>query len=151
MNLQAETLVALPPSHVWSRLVDLDRAAATIPFIEQLRLIDPPPLQVGSRAEITLVFKGQSVKAQAHITALEPERRVAVLAHAPQASADVKSTWLLEPSGGGTRLRQTVELSFTSVMMRMAARAMLGAALSDQALKASLDAFKTSLESEAAG
>lgn len=95
-----------PVEDVFAVLTDVGQAAKWSRALEE-QLITPHPLRVGSRRRAVVpMFGGRTMENEMELTALEPDRRLAMrgVAGFP---FPVRIVAELEPAGGGTLLQWT--------------------------------------------
>jgi hypothetical protein len=82
---------------------------------------------------------------------MDEPRHLAVRADVPSLAVRVDVGWHLTPERGGTRVRETVDVSFGSLLARLAARSIVGNAMDEDVLADGLATLGRSVEAEAAG
>ena len=104
---ERSTDIAKPPEEVFPYLFEPDLVPQWTTGLNGYERLDDGPLGTGSRFREQLEVSGQKIDAELEITAYDPptgaETRTEIR------GIDVISTYALQPSGGGTRLIQTVE------------------------------------------
>lgn len=93
-----------PPADVWAVLVDVERMPTWSPSVTSVRLLDPAPLHVGSRARLR---QPRLLPAVWRVTELEPGRSFTWESRAPGVVTTGRHA--LEPAAGGTRVTLGVE------------------------------------------
>jgi hypothetical protein len=75
-----DTLIVIdaPLEHVWTWVSDIDRQPLWMHEMKSVRLLTPPPVRVGTRAEATVRILGISVTDPVTIAEWSPPRRFAV-------------------------------------------------------------------------
>lgn len=115
--------MARSPEAVWPVLLDLERAPAYVPFLDELRPLDGPP-RVGARVRARFRRGGRVHDVEGRVTAFEPERLLVVEAPIPALDGRAALRYELVPEAGGTRLVLELELRFAHVLAELAARAL---------------------------
>ena len=104
---ERSTDIAKPPEDVFPYLFEPDLVPQWTTGLNGYERLDDGPLRTGSRFREQLDVSGQHIDTELEITAFDPPRSAE--SRAEIRGIDVISTYTLEPSGGGTRLTQTVE------------------------------------------
>jgi carbon monoxide dehydrogenase subunit G len=138
------------PEAVWARLTDVKRLGALVPGIESLELPEGG-LTKGARVAATVRAMGRRETAEAVVTAVDPGRRLALEAEVPQARARAAVEWNITPDGSGSRVTQKIAIKFNSAIARVAAKALLGDALSDETAAKGLAVLKSAVEVDEPG
>jgi uncharacterized protein YndB with AHSA1/START domain len=104
---ERSTDIAKPPEAVFPYLFEPDLVPQWTTGLNGYERLNDGPLGTGSRFREQLEVSGQQIDTELEITAYDPpsgaETRTEIR------GIDVNSTYTLQPSGGGTRLTQTVE------------------------------------------
>src|SRR5207244_2343162 len=74
----ASVTIAAPPDAVWNELADLEGQPRWMTDLKSVRLLTPPPLGVGSRAEGIVRIFGVPIHDPVTIVESEPPRRYAI-------------------------------------------------------------------------
>ena len=106
-QIERSTDIAKPPEDVFPYLFEPDLVPQWTTGLNGYERLDDGPLGTGSRFREQLEVSGQQIDTELEITAYDPptgaETRTEIR------GIDVISGYSLQPSGGGTRLTQTVE------------------------------------------
>ncbi len=145
MNLDASVVIDASPEAVWRRLTDFEAAGALIPLVKSARLLDPE-LAPGSRLRLVLEYAGSSVSVDAIVEEADPPRALALQADVVEPAGQLMASWHLTGDGAATRLEQRARVTFSSPMIRMAARAVVARALGPGGVEASLQELKAAVE-----
>jgi uncharacterized protein YndB with AHSA1/START domain len=104
---ERSTDIAKPPEAVFPYLFEPDLVPQWTTGVNSYERLNDGPLGTGSRFRQQLEVSGQQIDAELEIKRYDPptgaETRTEIR------GIDVISTYTLQPSGGGTRLTQTVE------------------------------------------
>jgi uncharacterized membrane protein len=108
-----ETSVTLnkPAEQVFAFITDLENQKKLSSYITGVEVSGP--LQVGTQYKIETTSMGNKIVTNNEIVAFEPGKKFGVKTFAPPPASDVTNTYLLEPSGGGTKL--TLQMDATLV------------------------------------
>ena len=104
---ERSTDIAKPPEEVFPYLFEPDLVPQWTTGLNGYERLDDGPLGTGSRFREQLEVSGQQIDTELEITAYDPPRGAETRTEIR--GIDVISTYTLQPSGGGTRLTQTVE------------------------------------------
>jgi hypothetical protein len=99
--------IAAPPGRVWEVLSDVERWSGWTPTVTSVRLLDPGPLHVGTRATIS---QPRLPETEYVVTDLQPGRSFTWVATGPGVLTTARHD--AEPlPDGGTRVRLSVSQS----------------------------------------
>ena len=115
MDFRISILIGAPPETVWAVMADAERWHEWTPSVRSIRLLDIPPIRVGSRA---LIRQPKFPPAVWTVTALEPGRSFTWKSGAP--GVWVYAHHSVEPVPGGTRA--TLMLHYEGVLARLIGR-----------------------------
>lgn len=115
MDFRISILIEAPPESVWTVMADAERWHEWTPSVRSIRLLDKPPLRVGSRA---LIRQPKFPPAVWTVTALEPGRSFTWKSGAP--GVWVYARHSVEPVPGGTQA--TLTLHYEGALARLVGR-----------------------------
>ena len=147
LKVALETRIGRPPSAVFAELAALDRYPQWLiaSGITRVELLDPGPLARGSRLRIAQAVAGRATTLEGSVTALEPDRRLALQAK-DREGIKVGIDATVEADGPATVLRWSLRvdlpLRYRMFEGMVAPQARRAAALD-------LESFKRRLESVA--
>jgi uncharacterized protein YndB with AHSA1/START domain len=104
---ELSTEVGRPPEEVFPYLFEADKVPQWTTGLDAYERLDDGPLGRGSRFREQLEVSGQRITAELEVTAYEAPRSAETRTEIR--GIDVISTYTLAPTGGGTRLTQSVE------------------------------------------
>ena len=104
---ERSTEIAKPPEEVFPYLFEADKVPRWTTGLERYERLDGGALGAGSKFQENLEVSGQKIDAVLEVTAYDPPGRAE--SRTEIRGIDVISTYALAPSGGGTRLTQTIE------------------------------------------
>jgi carbon monoxide dehydrogenase subunit G len=111
LKYQDQTDIHAPVSAVYAYLNDVTRRTEFIPMLEQVQLLDEPPITVGTRYVEVAAVAGQNLKTTYQIVALEPEKRMRV--KTIQSVFPIEAELTLTALEEGTRLGITLDFQLT--------------------------------------
>lgn len=147
MKWRAEIDIDASPARLWRLLTDVEALPGQVPAVKSAVLLDPLPLRAGSRVRLKVEFAGTEREVIATAAEVVHERTLAWKAEVPGAPAALSAQWHILPTSSGCRLRQNLELAFSSPLARMAAGAMLGNLVTDARMRTALERLKMVAES----
>jgi hypothetical protein len=112
MDFRISVDIAAPPDVVWSVMADAERWHEWTPSVRSIRLLDGPPLRVGSRA---LIRQPKFPPAMWKVTALDPGRGFTWKTGMP--GMWVYAHHSVEPVEGGARA--TLRLHYEGLIGRL--------------------------------
>ena len=115
MDFSISVLIAAPPGIVWDVMSDAERWHEWTPSVRSIRLLDSPPLRVGSRA---LIRQPKFPPAVWTVTSLDPGRGFTWKSGAP--GVWVYARHSVEPVPEGTRA--TLTLHYEGGLARLIGR-----------------------------
>jgi uncharacterized protein YndB with AHSA1/START domain len=104
---ERSTEIAKPPEDVFPYLFEADKVPRWTTGLHRYERLDGGALGQGSKFRENLEVSGQKIDAELEITSYDPPHRAETRTEIR--GIDVISTYVLTPSGPGTRLTQTVE------------------------------------------
>ena len=110
MLYRREIEVARPPAEAFAFLSDFARVAEWDPGVVESRRLGPAgPVEVGSRFEVHVRFRGGAPQRFEYVvTALEQGRRVELVGEGARATS--RDEIVVEPAGEGARIAYTAEV-----------------------------------------
>lgn len=116
MDFQIAVEIAAPPDVVWSVMEDAERWHEWTPSVRSIRLLDPRPLRIGSRA---VIRQPKFPPALWKITAIDPGRSFEWTSVAP--GVRVVARHGVAPIAAGTRATLSLQYSglFGSLIARL--------------------------------
>jgi uncharacterized membrane protein len=108
-RFEQEVVIARPPADVFAYLVDLDNLPAWQGSVVEVRRDDDGRLRSGARFTEVRRLAGRRLESTIEVATLEPERELTLRAVSGPVRGTVRH--LLEPAGGGTRVRIVGELA----------------------------------------
>lgn len=115
MDFRISIFIAASPEIVWAVMADAERWHEWTPSVRSIRLLDKPPLRIGSRA---LIRQPRFPPAVWTVTALEPGRSFTWKSGAP--GVWVYAQHSVEPVPGGTHA--TLSLHYEGGLARLIGR-----------------------------
>ncbi len=119
MRITESELVGSPASAVWAVVTDLGSHPRWRPALREFRQVSEGPLRVGTRIHEVIAWRGREIVLADEVTALEPERRLAV--RGGWKAADFDLDMLLEPQGQSTSVTFDWSLHPKTLTMRLVA------------------------------
>lgn len=148
MRLQSEVRLSAPPPTVWAYLCDLTNASDHVPYLVSAVPVGDGVLAEGAVARLTFSALGRELAADAVVTEIAPERKLAVRAAEPTFGVVVDVEWTLTPEGEGTLLVQRATAAFGAVLTGLGIEAMARSRVDDAVLADGLARLRTAVESE---
>jgi len=115
--------IAAPPSTVWRVVADIEHAAATIPAIRSIEILDGPRTGRGLRWRETRIMFGREATEVMEIAEWKPPLSHAsggmYVATAQSHGTAYRSEVRVEPSGSGSRLAFTFEARGVTMFARL--------------------------------
>jgi uncharacterized protein YndB with AHSA1/START domain len=105
MLIRVETDVAASPERLYALVTDITRWAEHLPAIEQVELLTPAPVRVGTRFRETRIMQGRRATEEMTVAELAPPDRFVLTAESHGMRYHAVHTF--EPMAGGTRMRLT--------------------------------------------
>jgi len=137
--------IARPPATVFPYLTEPERLKRWVGGLTTFEPVEGgQSAQVGALSRQVMVIRGKEWKLDGELTALEPDHLVEALMEGKGIKA--KTSYVLEPVDGGTRLTATVESEYSLLVARL-----LGGLVSREAqkkLRADLARLETLVETE---
>ena len=109
-RLQMELFIDAPPERVFALLAEPERTPEWSTNVASIRRTSEGPVGVGSTTEAVVKALGTRQRAIGRCTVFDPPRRI-VIDSRTDLGARSRSDSELQPEGGGTRLRATLEYS----------------------------------------
>lgn len=109
--LEFSTQVGKPVEAVFEFITNLENQKKLSQYITAIEVNEP--LKVGTRYKIQTTTMGRTIDTMNEVVAFEPNRKFGVKTFAPPPASDVTNTYLLEPSGDGTKLVMQVDAVLT--------------------------------------
>ena len=78
MELQEKIEIKIPVSRVFPYLMEVDNRSDYIPMLEKVIMLDPPPLQLGSRYTEVSTIAGRQLKTTYQVIAFKENRNISV-------------------------------------------------------------------------
>jgi len=119
MRITESVLVEAPASDVWAVLTDLESHPRWRPALREFRQVSEGPLRVGARIHEVIAWRGREIVLADEVTALEPERRLAI--RGGWKAADFDLDMLLDPRGQSTSVTFDWFLRPKTLTMRLVA------------------------------
>jgi uncharacterized protein YndB with AHSA1/START domain len=119
MRITESVLVEAPASDVWAVLTDLGSHPRWRPALREFRQVSEGPLRVGARIHEVIAWRGREIVLADEVTALEPERRLAI--RGGWKAADFDLDMLLDPRGQSTSVTFDWLLRPKTLTMRLVA------------------------------
>ena len=91
-----------PADEVFAFITNLDNQKKLSTYITGIEVSGP--LQVGTQYKIETTSMGNKIVTNNEVVAFEPGKKFGVKTFAPPPASDVTNTYVLEASGGGTKL-----------------------------------------------
>ena len=120
--------IGRPPAAVFPYLTEPELLKQWVGGLKTFDAVDGEDARVGARSHQVMVVRGKEWKLDGELTALEPDRLVQARMVGKGFAA--RTSYLLEPVEGGTRLTATVESEFSMLVGRL-----LGGLVSHEAQK----------------
>jgi uncharacterized protein YndB with AHSA1/START domain len=108
--------IARPPEDVFPWLLEEDKVPRWTSHLETYKALDGS-LGTGSRVRQVLEVSGRRIDVELEITAYDPPRGAETVFSTN--GIEVVNAYALEPSGGGTRLTQSVDAKPSGLTARM--------------------------------
>jgi carbon monoxide dehydrogenase subunit G len=109
--IETSIVISRPVEAVYSFVTNLDNMKLLQQGIKAINLNGP--FGVGTRYTVKTEVMGREFSAENEIVALEPNKKFAVKTLASPPASPVTTTYLLEPSGGGTKLTTQMDTVVT--------------------------------------
>jgi len=119
MRITEQIEIDAPPADVWGVVSDLSTHTEWRPALVEFRQVGDETLAVGSRIREVLRWRGRDLELDDVVTALEPERLLAI--SGGWSAADFDLELRLEPTAGGTRVTFDWPLRPRSLLLKAAA------------------------------
>lgn len=118
VRLQETRLIDRPIGEVFEYTADFNNIEDWDPGISSSSQIDPGPVGVGSRFELSVSFGGRSLPMTYEITGYEPNERVVLIGRGEQIEAvdDIR----FEDRDGKTKVDYTADLTFHNYVKYLA-------------------------------
>lgn len=78
MNIQEQITIKASSTTVFSYMNEVRNRSAYIPMLEEVILLDPPPIQLGSRYVEVATIAGRKLKTTYQVIAFEENKRISV-------------------------------------------------------------------------
>lgn len=107
--LRTDTNIVInsPVEHVWSHVVDQEKAPNWAVGVRNIRFITDPPLRLGSKCAWTQTFVGNDIDAIHEVVEYEPYKVVTFKAES--GPFPITYRYIFEPTTNGTKLTMIVE------------------------------------------
>ena len=107
--IRTETNITIdsPVEHVWSHVVDQEKAPDWAVGVRDIRFITDPPLQLGTRCAWTQTFVGKDIDSVQEVVEFEPYKVLTFKAETGPFPMTYRYTF--EPTATGTKLTMAVE------------------------------------------
>ena len=145
LNCDVTTSIERPRADVARFAMDANNDPAWIGGIQEVEVLTPPPLAVGTRIARVASFLGKRVRYTNEVVTLAPEALLVM--RTVSGPFPMTLTYHFEDEGGGTRVRVRVESEATG-FYALAAPAL--SRLVGRSVAKDLEALKALLESDAA-
>ncbi|HYM63119.1 MAG TPA: SRPBCC family protein [Gaiellaceae bacterium] len=109
--------IARPPATVFPYLTEPERLKRWVGGLTAFEPVEGQSAQVGALSRQVMVIRGKEWKLDGELTALEPDRFVEARMEGKGFKA--KTSYVLEPVEGGTRLTTTVESEYSLLVARL--------------------------------
>ena len=119
MRSTESVLVDSRASAVWAVVTDLGSHPRWRPALREFRQVSEGPLRVGTRIHEVIAWRGREIALDDEVTALEPERRLAI--RGGWKAADFDLDMLLDPRGQSTSVTFDWSLHPKTLTMRLVA------------------------------
>src|SRR5512146_517451 len=119
MRIIESVLVDCPASDVWAVVTDLGSHPRWRPALREFRQLSDGSLRVGARIHEVIAWRGREIVLADEVTALEPERRLAL--RGGWKAADFDLEMLLDPQGQSTSVTFDWSLHPKTLTMRLVA------------------------------
>lgn len=100
--IETSVNISKPAEEVFAFITNLDNQKKLSTYITGVEVSGP--LQVGTQYKIETTSMGNKIVTTNEVVAFEPGKKFGVKTFAPPPASDVTNTYVLEPSGGGTKL-----------------------------------------------
>ena len=119
MRITESVLVEAPAADVWAVLTELESHPRWRPALREFRQVSDGPLRAGARIHEVIAWRGREIVLADEVTALEPERRLAI--RGGWKAADFDLDMILEPRGESTAVTFDWSLHPKTLTMRLVA------------------------------